>query len=485
MRSVDSLQKKQVPLDIVGSIGFQRFTKMSSENTYNMVVIGDFLVPAPGYELATKILVGSSVEGRAIFRSVSANLLVVVENSQVYTISTALGKSFRGNLDTSTGPVFISENNNREIAIVDGLLLYVLRTDTFSFTRVTLDFTPVYIDYQDGYFIAATGITNQWRLSDLNNAMSWPADVNGVGLLQSKPADVTVATVAFNRQLFVFGKTVTEIWHDVGNTLFPYQRDNTSEINVGLYAVESLSANFNYVVWLASNESGSPTLVYSTGGAPITFSDDGIQFKISQLTNPQNCSGFLYSESGHIYYQITFYDDNVSWIYDFDEKRFSTVTDNALNHHIARKGAFFDNHNFFISKNNGNLYKFSSSITTYDRESIPYIRITKNYRHANAARTIVSRLTLNMEQGASDQVQVVELSVSRNGGYSYGNVATRTLNTLGNYSNRLDFWNLGSANDWVFQFRFYAGNTSPRDMIPSRNATERFVIVGGMMEMYT
>lgn len=484
MRMTRPFEKKQIPLDVVGSINFNRYVKMSSENTYNMVIISDFLVPAPGYELALKVLVGDVVEGRGIFRSVASNMVVMVVNSEVYTISPALGKAFRGNLETSTGPVFISENNANQIAIVDGAALYILRSDTFTFTTVTLDFTPVYIDYQDGYFNAATGTTNQWRLSELNNGLSWPADVNGIGLLQSKPADVTVATVAFNRQLFVFGRTVTEIWHDVGNTLFPYQRDNASQINYGLYAVGSLAADFDYVVWLGSNQNGSPTLIYSTGGPPIILGTDGIQFQISQLKNAQNCSGFLYSESGHIYYQITFLEDNISWLYDFSEKRFYTVTDPNLDHHIARKGVFFDNQNYFMAFNDGNLYRLSSSITTYDRHSIPYIRITKNYRLPTGSRLICSRLSLNMEQGASDQIQKVELSVSRDGGYEYGNVVSQTLNSLGNYANRLDFWNLGSGNDWVFQFRFYAGNSEPRPIPPGRNSTERFVIVDGVVEMY-
>lgn len=474
---------KQIPIDIVGGLAFDRYTKMSTENTYNMLVSNNALVPYAGYEAVLTILAGENVEARGAFRSIAFNHLIIVINRNLYIVSTILGFSFIGQLDTSSGPVYITENEAHQVAIVDGLNIYIFNTQTSAFSKVpNLDFKPIYITFQDGYFIAASGETTQWRLSGPNNGFSWPADARNIGLLQTKP-DTMQAVIGFNRQLFVFGKTVTEIWHDVGNTLFPYQRDNSISINYGVLSPATIAAEFDIVVWLASNQMSGPTLVYSTGGPPKPLATDGIEFLLDRLTNPEDSSGFLFQEDGHIFYQITFPTDNLSLVYDFSESKFYTLTDTNLNFHIARASVFFNNKNYFISFIDGKLYEFSTEITTYDRQTIPRIRITKNFRLPTGDRFVVSRVAVNMEQGASNQVQVVELSLSKDGGYTYGNAVSKTLNSLGNFKNRLNFWNLGSANDWVFQFRFYAGNDSVRPRPEGMHATERFVIIDAVMDI--
>lgn len=61
--------------------------------------------------------------------------------------------------------------------------------------------------------------------------------------------------------------------------------------------------------------------------------------------------------------------------------------------------------------------------------------------------TIVSTLT--------DTAARVDLSISRDGGQSYGNNYPYILNPDGRRLNRLMWWNLGIANDLVYQFNFY------------------------------
>ena len=85
---------------------------------------------------------------------------------------------------------------------------------------------PSYLDFQDGYFVScgintsgAQPIYNQWRLSAPNDGTQWAVTSSNVGTLQSKP-DTCVATVNFNKQLFIFGKKVTEVWTDVGTHYF-------------------------------------------------------------------------------------------------------------------------------------------------------------------------------------------------------------------------------------------------------------------------
>ncbi|WP_438967268.1 hypothetical protein [Flavobacterium sp.] len=476
--------RKEVLLDIVGSTRFGRYNKISIENTYNMIISDEALVPYSGYQ---KLFDFRPIgKGREIFRSVPYNHLISVIDDGVYTVSPALGVTQIGILNSSEGPVYITENGIDQIAIVDLTNnVYVFNHSANSFVVVPVPFVPNYITFQDGYFIASDSNSNQWRLSDPNDATSWPSNPENIGILETK-GDRPRVVIEFRRQLFVMGQSVSEIWHDVGNTLFPYQRDNSLAINYGILSPETLAAEFDLLVWLGQNRSSGPTILISKGGNPFPLATDGIEFLLDQIQTPEDSSAFLFQENGHIFYQITFFSDNLSLTYDFNTHRFYTLTNENLDAHIAKRAAFFNNENYFISNKDAGLYRFGSNFTTYNSESIPRIRITKPYRTPDAERFIVNNLSITMEQGASYEVQKLLLSVSKDGDASFGNVLSKELNNYGNRRNRLRFWNLGAANDITFKFQFWSGNPfpPPPPIQPVVDPTSRFVVIGGSMEVF-
>lgn len=475
--------RKAFPLDVVGSTKFGRYNKISIENTYNMIISDGALVPYSGYQKLFDFR--PSGTGREIFRSIPYNHLICVVEDGVYAVSTVLGVVQVGILNSSQGPVYITENGIDQIAIVDGTSnVYVFNHVSTTFSVIPVSFVPNYITFQDGYFISSDANSNQWRLSDPNNASVWPSNPENIGILETK-GDKPRAVIEFRRQLFVIGQGVSEIWHDVGNTLFPYQRDNSLALNYGILSPETLSAEFNLLVWLGQNRNAGPTILVSRGGEPSTLANDGIEFLLDQLQTPEDSSGFLFQENGHIFYQITFFSDNISLTYDFNTNQFFTLTDENLDAHIAKRAAFFNNENYFVSSTDAALYKFGSNFTTYDSQPIPRIRITKPYRLPNAQRFLASNVSLTMEQGASYEVQKVLFSVSKDGGASFGNVFSKELNNYGRRRNQLRFWNMGIANDITFKFQFWSGNPfpPPPPIQPSVDPTARFVIIGGTMEI--
>jgi len=458
---------KSIPLDIVGGNTFGQYQKISSAETFNMMMSDNALVPFFGYKTAS--IISPNGEAREIYNSVRFNHLIVVVDNGVYTVDTGLGVSLVGRLNTSSGQVYIAENLAEEIAIVDGLFVYLFNYNLNTFSVITVDFSPVYIAYQDTYFIAAAGGTNQWRLSGNNDGTSWPPDAQHVGDLQTKPVNCT-ATVPLNRQLFIFGQTVSEPWYDVGATLFPYQRSNAFAIGMGVLSPATIATNKDIMVWLGSNEKSGTGIFVSTGGEPQQISTDGINFKLNQLTAPQNSFGFLFKLNGHIFYQITFTTDNLTYVYDFETKKFFTLTDQNLNHHIAKRMAFFNGNYYFVSFIDGNLYQMGSEYYTYDGNEIPRIRFPSHIRLPNAARFRVTQLNLTMQQGVGTDPARVDLSISKDGGISYGNVVSRYLNLQGNVPNKFRFFNVGVSNDLVPQFRFWGLNN--------------FVVTNGIAELY-
>lgn len=477
---------KQVPLDIVGSTVFGRYPKISVEQTFNMIISDNWLVPYAGHMLVAAIIL--SAEGRGIFTSVRYNHMILVIANSVYSITPNLSVTLIGEIGTFEGDVYIDENNTNQIAICDKEHIYIFNWMTGVFSTATvdgtmpLDFTPGYISYQNGRFVAAALNTPTWRLSDVGNGLLWPDDSFHVGTFQTKPDNVVATQRVPSRGnlLYVFGSTVTEIWQDIGAQLFPYQRNASVNIDYGCLNPATIAFNDTIMVWLAANEKSGPMIAYSMGGDIKKISTDGIDFKLSQLTNPSNSYGFLFRQDGHLIYQITFPDDELTYIYDFNTSKFFTLTDEKMDAHIAKRVAFFNDQYYFVSFIDGNLYQLSTAFTTYNGKEIPRIRVCRNIRFPDASRFAVNNLTFTLEEGTQENIfldvspnpipQAVALSVSKNGGQSFGTIWTKKLNPRGVYRNRLIFWNLGAANDFVPQFRFWG--------------LGRFVVTNGLMDVY-
>lgn len=452
-----------VDFGIVGGNTFGRYKKISSEETFNMIVSDGALVNFPGYEKRVDF---SAQSGRDIFTSTKFNHMIVVVDNTVWTLTENLTKTFIGTISTYSDDVYMAENLADEIAICDGINIYIFNYGDNTFKTAVINFQPKYIAFQDTYFIAADASSNKFRLSDNNNGLSWPDDQSHVGLLQTK-ATTCIAAVPVDRQLFVIGQTVTEPWQDVGANLFPYQRTNSFSIDYGCISPATIAYGFGVLVWLGSNEKTGISIMVSQGGQAQRISNDGMDFIFSQMKDPNDAVGFLFRESGHIFYVITFIKDNVSYVYDFNTKMFFTLVDKDMNHHIARRITFFNGKYYFVSLKDGNIYQIASTIYTLDGHEIPRFRILKHIRLPTGDRFRIKNITITMEQGIlenenkrdladlSASAPRIDISLSKDGGESYWNVAPKKMNTFGRRENVLNFWNLGSGNDITVKFAFW------------------------------
>lgn len=535
---------KQELLNVCGSSTFGRYPKISIEKTYNMFISDNWMVPYSGYQLAILARIfGNGIEGRGLHTSTKLNRLIGVVDNRVYLINVSFDQTQKkvvtsqviqiGELQTSSGVVYISENNKPQILISDNTSLYIYdQAASPTFQTITTSFLPGYIDFHDTYFLCAATAdgyysppaNNTWRISASNDGTSWPDNAANIGLLETKP-DNTQAIIRFpskGNMIFVFGKTVAEPWFDVGYQLFPYQRNTSSNIDYGVLQPATIARMDEIVAWLAINESSGPVIMYSDGGMPTPISSDGIDYFLSNLQDPMDSQGFLYRQDGHIFYHINFYTDNVSLFYDFNTKKFFHASDEDGNYFIASTVSFFNNQYYFLSKNNGNLYAFDTIFTTYDGAEIPRIRTCKNIRNPQQEYFIANDAGFTIESGNTDYlfqdlgpiylttqdgkklitegspiffvtqdgkylvtqdgnnlvsnqidttdfsylisnqdnivatVPRVDMSISIDGGEHFSSYDTQYLPPIGQRKNKLAWWQLGSANDLVCQFRFWS-----------------------------
>lgn len=418
------------PLNIVGSSTFGRYPTISIEKTYNMFMSDGWMVPYAGYIVGIpSSMLGNGRQGRGLHSSVKFNRMIGVFDQNVYLINISFNQQQQrviasqaikiGELQTTKGVVYIAENNKPQILISDGTQLYIYdQTLTPNFQTVTTSFIPGFIDFHDTYFLCAASAdgfytppaNNTWRLSAQNDGTSWPDDAASIGLLQTKP-DNTEAVVRFpskGNMIFVFGKTVTEPWFDVGYQLFPYQRNTSFNIDYGCLNPATIASMDEIVVWLGINEKGGPVVFYSDGGMPQQITTDGFDYVLSNMQNPADSQAFIYRQDGHLFYHINFYTDNLSFFVDFlkdGSHKIYHACDQDNNYFIASVVAFFNNQYYFISKNNGNLYVFDTIFTTYDGEEIPRIRSCKNVRDIQQEAFIANDCGFTIETGNTDYLQ--------------------------------------------------------------------------------
>ena len=454
-------------LNVVGSSKFGAYPKISNEKTYNMIMSDDFLIPYPGYKVIKNI--SNSSTGRGIYASTNLDIMIVVIENSVFKIDSSLNLSKIASINSYTGNVYIDENNAGQIAICDLESIYIFDTINNTFTKAIIDFLPGYIAFQNTRFISVDSDKSVWRLSDTNNGMLWPT-VNS-GLFQTKP-DIPLAAIRVpgkGNMLFVMGSNVTEFWSATA-TLFPYTRSSFNNIDFGCLNASTIASNGDMIMWLGGNEKSSPSIMLSNGADFTRISTDGIDHRIGELTNPENAYGFFFRFNGHDIYQISFIDDNLSLIYDFNTKSFFHVSDEQLNYHIAKKVVYFNNEYYFISFKDGNLYNLHPRYTTYNGKTIPRIRTTNPIRLKDSSRFIINNANYVIEQGETGGLQTVDWSVSKDGGVTFGNENRKILNKIGVRRSRLNFWNFGAANDFTLQFKFWGDG--------------RFVVGNGEVNFY-
>jgi hypothetical protein len=426
----------EATLKIVGSNTFGRNDKLSSEQTFNMMISDDWLVQTPGYKKV--IEEPGRITGRGIFASRRGNFMIAVIDNVVYKISgptNNLTSQQIFTIDTFFGDVSIDENLGGQIGICDGQAIWIYNWLTSTATKATLpintqtgiSIVPGFITFHDGYFIVPDKSSSFWYLSAQNNGLSWLWGAGGqpvAGSIQTKPDNAVAVLRAPGRgnMILVFGQNVTEMWYDNGAQLFPYQRNNSVSIDYGCLSSTTIAAMDEYIAWLGSNEKSGPVIMVSSGTEFTRLSTDGIDFKLADIVNPGKSYAFFFRIDGHVFYQLTFYDtrDNLTLLYDFNTQKFFYLTDENMNYHISESVAFFNNTYYFVSLNDGDVYELSSEYFTYDYRSpgstngieeyeIPRMRITNDFRLPDTSRFIGNSLTFPFDMGNDERYPISEL----------------------------------------------------------------------------
>jgi hypothetical protein len=429
--------KHEFPVVVAGSSTFGIEPKVNGEKTYNMFVSDEWLISLGGYQRVLDLLAAG--EGRGAFNSIAGKFFIAVVNANVYKISNLLGVTLIGQLQTSSGEVFMDENLNQQICIVDGLHAYIynysmapnLTIQADGFLGVSL--IPNYVTYHDTFFLFGNGLRTPNGTKWYSYGFSTATTIVEVSdqTFQTKP-DYPLAVKRIPGQsanVLVFGTSVCEIHTHIGGT-DNYRRNSSVSIDYGCASVSTIAASGDFIGWLGLNESNAPVIMIFSGQQAKAVSTDGIDRLMNNISRPDLSTAYFLRQDGHLFYVLTFYfkgnnslpADNLTLAYDLNTDKFYNFSDQHLNYHPARQTVYINQDLYFVSLNNASIYKWSPKITAIIEDipdannEIPIdprlvyemqrLRIANTIRAPKTTPFIVNNLTILIQQGTDPTAPV-------------------------------------------------------------------------------
>lgn len=381
------------------------------------------------------------------------SLIYLVNQDKLYSVSNDGAITVLGTLLTTAGRVNMSDNGT-QIILVDGTNGYIYNTSTTAFTRITAPGWPGAdtVTFLNGRFIVNKPNTGQWYWSGLYDGLSW--DALNFATAESDP-DNLVAVIAEMGQLMLFGTKTTEPWGDSGALDNPFARVGSSAIEWGLAARDSLCKYADGLMFLRKNRLGQVQVCFLSGFNAQPVSTPEMDYVFGTYGNVSNATAYAYMISGHAFYQINFPSSNVSWLFDMQSKSWSKLSSSGGRHRGDNCTQLLDK--IFVSDYaNGKLYQLSMNFYTDDGAAI--VREFTSRHQANGNHMRLGQLWLEFEPGVGLQTgqgtnPQVMMTVSRDGGSTFGNERWTSIGKVGKYKARAIWNRLGIAFDWVFRFR--------------------------------
>lgn len=310
--------------------------------------------------------------------------------------------------------------------------------------------------FLDSYFIINNPGTKQFWLSGQYNGLYW--DPLQYASKEAYTDDLQAVTVD-NGNLVLLGAISQEYWQNDGGFPFPLSRIAGSPTDIGLAARWSTARCGGQLFYLGRTRRGGLSVVKIQNYQPVVVSTTDLDYLFSQYSNPGDAIAFSYRQNGHEFYQISFQQEGVTWLYDDTTEVWSKLQSGHDTRHYGNRCTQFINQEIAADYRNGKLYYLDPEHYTDNGEEIARELITPHFFAADSFNKLhIYRLRLDMEQGiglvdGQGSNPQIMLQVSRDGGFTYGNEMWTSFGRMGEYNKRAEWRRLGVSRNFVFKFR--------------------------------
>ena len=404
----------------------------------------------PGLELFTSF---GDTPVRGMYAK--GDFIYLVHRGTFWEVNNAGVKTSRGTIGTTTGRVYMADNGT-QLMLTDGSAGYIYNFNTLVFVQITdVDYPGAgTVTWMDGYFVVNKPNTQRFYVSAINDGLTW--DALDFASAEANP-DNLVCMMADNSNLYAFGAISTEFDTNSGAVDFPFSRISGGATEWGCAAPASVVKYDNSLAFLAKNKMGQVWIARMNGYLPAKISTPELDFIINNYSDASDASFFSYMLGGHPMLQCNFNNGGESWLYDGLSKEWGQLISAGITRHRAEISVNYINQTVVSDYENGNLYRLNAQLYADNGEELAMELISRHISR-NDHNIRIDKLQLDMEtgvglatgQGSDPQIMV---SVSKDGGHTYGPEQWATMGAIGQYKTRAIWRGLGAARDWTFKFR--------------------------------
>ena len=421
----------------------------------------------------TQLIAGTEAPHRCAYKASNGQLYEVVGNT-VYRTSSAWTRTVLGVMDSTGGPVSMSDNGIA-LVIVDGTPTgYCVDLTTNQFSPIIGQSGAFYggttVDYIDTFFLLNRPGTNQWysSLSNVTFANLTGTITPGATAAAFDPLDIAAKTgnpdhvqgvIAMHREAWIIGTETTEVWYDAGNPQFSFSILPGVFIEHGTAAPYSIAKQDLSVYWLSEDRQGNRIVLTGNQYAARRISTHAIEQQLSAYPTISDAIGFTYQQLGHTFYVLTFPTANATWVFDVAENLWHerTWTDSNGGENRIRASTCASVYGVIVVGDwqTGALYQWD--LDNYTDNSNPIVRrrswpdIQFDNRRAEHSRVVFDMDVGEISNTLTSNEPQISMRYSDDSGKTWGNPRTYGLGSTGEFNRSMLFTQLGQARNRVYE----------------------------------
>jgi len=459
-------------------------------NLYPEVNRKDCIAPMTLYQrpgLRSLVSPPTPAPGRGLYRSSDGQGWAII-GSNVYNVSPSWTLTQEGSISPYRTNICSMIDNGTTLMIVDGSSNgWQVDLGSHSFSQIN-DPTGLFvgadkIDYIDTFIIGNQPGTNLFW-SSLSNEIRWdPTYIAG----KSGYPDPLQSVIVNRHIIYLIGQLKSEIWYNVGGTLFPFAEMTWAYVEHGTVAKYSLAATDINVFWLGQDLAGQGVVFRQQGYKTERISNHALETAIRKMAAGGTISdavGYCYQQDGHTFYVLNFPSGNQTWAWDeaagdptmgWHQRCWTNPTDGSLNRDRVLCHAFFNGTNVGLDWQNGTLYALDLNHFTDDVAGVSGpISCVRTFPHLGRAqigngniveidgrRVSYDRLELDVECGlapldASGNPAQIGVRMSDDRGRTFGPTVFQSLGAPGEYMTWPLYLRTGISRGRVFEVSWSA-----------------------------
>ncbi len=249
-----------------------------------------------------------------------------------------------------------------------------------------------------------------------------------VGTISSHPGNI-VACRTLHRRIFLFSENYTEVWENAGTgTNLPIRRNNSLLMEVGTPAIGSVIVGFDQLYFLAQDRDGLAGVMGVSGSQSTAISNRALEFVLAQyaadpLKGVSDARSILVKENGLIFMRINFTLANHTYVFNVSMSTPDSVKwheEEILNgnRHPAQTHAYFKGVNYYAAFNSAKFYMIDDQVFTNDGENIRRMRIGKQMTPPGYNRIRIDRWQLDLLQGQLAILNTFDITLDTETGFA-------------------------------------------------------------------